>query len=241
MSSPYREPPRYLLCPRCGELLTRALEGVSSCVRCEGLWIAPATLDAAFGNPRWPVGQTLWWRSTLDCPECAFEGKQTLMTARMANDVLVDQCPDHGLWLDRGELARLMGAAVDDLAALRARLAVVAPDLDKLVARREQWRADLEARRQASAAYRQAIADEHRRQRAIEQVAAPSEATQRRAARAAERTLAAHEVARLHAELATLDAQVQRLEHELAATRQRAAEAQRELDAARGKLAADDE
>jgi len=148
-------------------MLDRAFDGVSSCLRCEGLWIAPATLDAAFGNPRWPAGHTLWWRNSLDCPECAFEGKSTLMAARMSNDVLVDQCPEHGVWLDRGELGRLMGVPTNELAALRDRLAVMAPDLDQLVARREKWRADIETRRKAAHDYRQALEEDHRRRVAI--------------------------------------------------------------------------
>jgi Zn-finger nucleic acid-binding protein len=143
-------------------MLDRAFEGVSSCLRCEGLWIGPATLDAAFGNPRWPTGVTLWWRNSVECPECAFEGKTTLMAARMSNDVLVDQCSEHGVWLDRGELGRLMGAGADERGALRDRLAVMAPDLEQLVARREKWRADIEARRKAALDYRQALEAEHR-------------------------------------------------------------------------------
>jgi len=109
MGSPYREAPRFLLCPRCGEMLERALDGAWSCLRCEGLWIGPAALDAAFGDPRWPPGHAMWWRNSIECPECALEGKATLMTARMSSDVIVDQCADHGVWLDRGELGRLMG------------------------------------------------------------------------------------------------------------------------------------
>jgi Zn-finger nucleic acid-binding protein len=167
MGSPYRERPRFLLCPRCGEMLDRVFEGVSSCLRCEGLWIAPATLDAAFGNPRWPDGHTLWWRNSLACPECAFEGKTTLMAARMSSDVLVDQCPEHGVWLDRGELGRLMGGATDEIGALRDRLAVMSPELEQLITRREQWRADIEVRRKASADYREALEEEHRRRASI--------------------------------------------------------------------------
>jgi Zn-finger nucleic acid-binding protein len=163
MGSPYRERPRFLLCPRCGEVLDRAFEGVSSCLRCEGLWIAPATLDAAFGNPRWPNGNAMWWRNSIECPECTFEGKPTLMAARMSSDVIVDQCAEHGVWLDRGELGRLMGVAADELGALRDRLAATAPDLDQLVARRQKWRADLETRRKAALDYRQALEEEHRR------------------------------------------------------------------------------
>ena len=152
-----------MLCPRCGELLDPTFEGVSSCLRCEGLWVSPAALDAAFGDPRWPAGQTLWWRNSIECPECAFEGMTTLMTARRSSDVIVDQCPAHGIWLDRGELGRLMGAPTNELAALCTRLAAIAPDLERLVARRERWRTDLEIRRKAAIEYRQAIDDEQLR------------------------------------------------------------------------------
>jgi len=193
MGDPYRERPRYLLCPRCGEMLDRAFDGVSSCLRCEGLWIAPGTLDAAFGNPRWPSGQALWWRNSIHCPECAFEGKETLMAARMSNDVIVDQCAVHGLWLDRGELGRLMGVDADELGALRARLAVIAPDLDQLVARREKWRADVEARRKAAQEYREALEDEHRRRTRI------TEAERARLAEAERARFAEAERARLAA------------------------------------------
>jgi len=152
-----------LLCPRCGELLDPTFEGVSSCLRCEGVWVSPAAPGAAFGDPRWPDGQTLWWRNSIECPDCAFEGATTLMTARRSSDVIVDQCPAHGIWLDRGELGRLMGAPTDELAALCARLAAVAPDLERLVARRERWRTDIEIRRKAAIEYRQAIDDEQLR------------------------------------------------------------------------------
>jgi Zn-finger nucleic acid-binding protein len=168
-------------------MLSRAFEGVSACLRCEGLWIAPGTLDAAFGDPQWPAGQVLWWRNSIDCPECTFEGKQTLMTARMAHDVLVDQCPEHGLWLDRGELGRLMGTAADELTALRERLAVTARDLEKLVVRRDQRRADLESRRKTDREYRRALEDEHRRRAEV----ASSEAERVRRAEVAEAAEAA--------------------------------------------------
>jgi Zn-finger nucleic acid-binding protein len=144
-------------------MLDRAFEGVCSCLRCEGLWISPATLDAAFGNPAWPAGQTLWWRNSIECPECAFDGASTPMTARMSGDVIVDQCQDHGVWLDRGELGRLMGTPEGELEALRARLLAIAPDLEQLVARREKWRVDVEIRRKAALDYRQALEEEQRR------------------------------------------------------------------------------
>jgi len=235
----------------------------------EGLWIGPATLDAAFGNPRWPGGQALWWRNAIDCPECAFDGKQVVMSARMSSDVIVDQCAEHGVWLDRGELGRLMGGAVDELEALRERLAVMAPDLEQLVARREQWRADIEARRQAALDYRRELEAEHRRRSGSTAAeperrvsapvptvasgeraapAAPSgagEAERRKARRRAElatqRAQASAELARLQGQLGVVRDHVQRLEGELGRTRERASTIAHELDAVRGKLRAIDD
>jgi Zn-finger nucleic acid-binding protein len=138
--------------------------GVSSCLRCEGVWLSPAALGAGFGSPGWPGdGKSLWWRNALECPECAFEGISTAMAARISRDVMVDECPRHGLWLDRGEIGRLMGTATDELEALRARLSAIAPDLEHLVARREKWRTDVEIRRKAALDYRQAVEDEQLR------------------------------------------------------------------------------
>jgi Zn-finger nucleic acid-binding protein len=160
-TSPVRS--KFLLCPRCGEILDPTFEGVSSCLRCEGLWISPASLDPGFGAAGWPSSELLWWRDSIECPDCTFEGKTTVMTARISSDVIVDQCPEHGLWLDRGELGRLMGVPAHELDALRARLAAIAPDLEQLVARRERWRTDIEIRRKAALEYRQAIEDEQLR------------------------------------------------------------------------------
>jgi Zn-finger nucleic acid-binding protein len=244
MGSPYRERPRYLVCPRCGEMLDRAFEGVSTCPRCEGLWIGPATLDAAFGNPRWPGGQALWWRNAIDCPECAFEGKQTLMSARMSSDVIVDQCGEHGVWLDRGELGRLMGGAVDELEALRERLAVMAPDLEQLVSRREQWRADIETRRKAALDYRRELEAAHRRRSTTPPAPvaaggsgeAPRWTVKRRAELVTQRAQASAELARLEGQLGALREHIQELERELGGARQRATALAHELDATRGKL-----
>lgn len=251
MGSPYREPPRFLLCPRCAEMLDRAFEGVWPCPRCEGLWIARATLDAAFGDSRWPEGHAMWWRNAIECPECTLEGKATTMTARMSNDVIIDHCADHGVWLDRGELGRLMGVADDELGALRARLAATAPDLDQLVARRDQWRADLESRRRAVLEYKQMLDEKYRehlaisgaeRARLAEESAARPVAARPAAQRTEEaetlRAQASAEVARLQDRVGVLSDHIRRLEGELAVTRQRASVVQQELDTARARLRA---
>lgn len=252
---PYRGQPRFLLCPHCGEVLDRSFEGVSACLCCEGLWISPATLDAAFGNPMWPPGRSLWWRNAVRCPECVFEGHETVMSARMANDVIVDQCSTHGLWLDRGELGRLMGTDGDELAALRDRLAVHAQDLAQVIERRDRWRKDLELRRQAAAEYRVALEAEHRRREALVDtararppvtspvvaVSLPAAETAardaaRREERADQRAQAQAELARLVGQLGVLQDHIQRLEAELGGTKHRALALERDITAARERL-----
>jgi len=168
MSSPYREGPQLLLCPRCGEVLDRVFEGVAACPRCQGAWIAQATLDTAFGNPRWPVGQNLWWHNALECPECACEGTVTKMGARSSGDVMVDACVSHGLWLDQGELGRLIGlaAGADELLELQKRVTAVAPDPSELAQRRLAWRTELDTRRRAAAEFRGWVEKEQQRKAA---------------------------------------------------------------------------
>lgn len=150
MTSPFREAPQFLQCPRCSEMLDRAFDGVAVCPRCQGAWIGQATLDTAFGNPRWPPGESTWWNDELACPECKLR-----LSARNSNDVMVDACAAHGVWLDRGELRRLMSLAssADELLALRRRIAAV-PDPDGLRQRRQDWRAELEARRREAEEFR---------------------------------------------------------------------------------------
>jgi Zn-finger nucleic acid-binding protein len=168
VSSPYRESPLLLLCPRCGDVLDRVFAGVAACPRCQGAWINQSTLDTAFGNPRWPQGQNLWWHAELECPECATEGTKTKMDARSANEVMVDLCPSHGLWLDQGELGRLMGLAEgsDELLELQKRVTAIAPDPDELASRRVAWRTELDVRRRAASEFRSWVEQEQKRKAA---------------------------------------------------------------------------
>lgn len=169
--APFRESPKFLLCPRCGEMLERAFEAVRTCLRCEGVWIATVMLERAFGDPRWPRGPSMWWRNALECPECAAEGAVQVMAAVQAGEAVVDRCASHGLWLDRFELVRLLGTSdavasgagvSPDLAALRARLAVPDVDLEGLARRRDAWRQDAGKRRKAAEEYRSWLEAESR-------------------------------------------------------------------------------
>ena len=156
MTSPYRESAQLLLCPRCGELLDTVLSGVAACPRCQGAWIAQPTLDTAFGDPRWPPGHTMWWHDELDCPECLVSGVVQTMSARGSGDVRVDACPSHGLWLDRGELIRLLGLAAgsDELLELQRRVTSGVPDSEDIMQRRRMWESDRDSRRRAAIALR---------------------------------------------------------------------------------------
>jgi Zn-finger nucleic acid-binding protein len=111
-----------MLCPRCGDVFADAFTGVSACVRCGGVWLSQPTIDRAFGEPIWPAGSNLWWRRELHCPVCASQGTVTVMNAILDGNVLVDRCRGHGVWLDDGELGRILDANGNGLAELYARV-----------------------------------------------------------------------------------------------------------------------
>lgn len=103
-------------CPRCESptaLRRHAVDGafVHGCPRCGGLWVPLETLeplveagarrllpekDAA--QPRRVAGGVEYLR----CPQCS-----QLMARRnyaRVSGIIIDACPDHGAWLDAGEL-----------------------------------------------------------------------------------------------------------------------------------------
>jgi Zn-finger nucleic acid-binding protein len=153
--SPYRETPRFLLCPRCAEVLEEAFAGVQSCLRCEGMWIMQPAINGTFGDPRWPLGAAAWWHRALECPECGFEGTQNVMDASIVDGVIIDRCRGHGVWLDPGELARVLGlpSGVNELVALQ-RLVAPASAVDP-AARLAARNSDREAQRRAAESLRE--------------------------------------------------------------------------------------
>jgi Zn-finger nucleic acid-binding protein len=236
--APFRERPPFLLCPRCGEMLERALEAVLTCLRCEGIWIAKPTLERAFGDPRWPGGSSMWWRNALECPECASEGAVQTMAAVQAGDVLVDRCGVHGLWLDRTELARLLAvpggtARGGELELLRAQLPAADADLEQLARRREAWRSDREQRRKAAQEYRAWLEAEQRRR---------AEREREEQARLARRMEAERERARAIDRLEDLRAEagahVGRVEAQIIMLREQLRAAEAELEGERARLRA---
>lgn len=184
---PYREPPRFLLCPRCGEMLDRVFDDVLACLRCRGIFITPPTSGLAFGDAAWPAdAAAMWWKSSLECPVCAYHGAPTTMAAQSFEGTQIDRCASHGLWLDQGELNRLAGTRGDELAVLRRKLHGEL-DTEVLDAKREAWRRDVEARRKQAEAENERLAAERARliaeadQREAEERAAIALADQRAA------------------------------------------------------------
>lgn len=153
--SPFRDGARVLLCPRCGEVLDRVTDGLSACTRCEGAWLANAAIERAFVTPYWPGGASAWWRRALVCPACACEGGADAMTPMLVGDLLIDRCIAHGIWLDHGELGRLLGApAASELEAFHALLQPGAELPRQIIAYHERRDAELARRRREIEAYR---------------------------------------------------------------------------------------
>lgn len=109
-------------CPRCQVQLQSvdvAELTIELCPRCEGSFYDFAELSRLFSNSERELRQSLL-AATLDaegnrevdleapaaCPRCG----EVMERQHYLSDcpVLVDQCPQHGFWLDDGELGKLM-------------------------------------------------------------------------------------------------------------------------------------
>lgn len=111
--SPYRHEDRKVSCPRCnGRLADRSYAdlAVLDCLGCAGLFIdmdtlfelrAPDAGDKRLALPKRPRAQETEVRY-LACPLCAATMNRTIF-GRMSG-VIVDVCPDHGVWFDAGEI-----------------------------------------------------------------------------------------------------------------------------------------
>ena len=128
--SPYRAPAPALLCPRCLRAMPDEPGEISTCSLCHGVWLPARAISQWFGDDDWPRGTSMWWRSRAVCPRCAQipGGEPQVMLVRNVGGVLIDRCARHGVWLDAGEVGRLVAEpGVGDaevLQALRARIEV---------------------------------------------------------------------------------------------------------------------
>jgi Zn-finger nucleic acid-binding protein len=216
---PYREGPQWRICPRCEEALEEIFAGCLSCPRCAGTWVSQVVLDAAFGDPMWPGGAAMWWRRSLNCPECASGGSKTMMDAVEAHGVIVDRCAGHGMWFDDGELERCTEVASDPLSVLRDRVSKSRPEIEAARASYDRRRSQLthdrqELREQAEEAARR----EPVKPAEYEPVPARIDMQRREIEQA---------IAKKSAELVALKRQVDRLESDLATLQQRLSEVQR--------------
>jgi len=108
-----------MFCARCRdrELRVDDLEGweVHMCTECGGLWIGgdvfreairkppPATVMSVKGPAPQPA---VWEESALSCPACGKAMKKGVYS--YSSGVIIDRCePCGGIWLDRGELAKI--------------------------------------------------------------------------------------------------------------------------------------
>ncbi len=108
-----------MLCARCGSrgLLAHDLEGceVHVCTECGGLWIGADAFREAIRKPppaamkssETPVSDTpVWGESSLSCPGCGRTMKKGVYS--YSSGIVIDRCEScGGIWLDRGELARI--------------------------------------------------------------------------------------------------------------------------------------
>lgn len=221
--SAFREAPRRLACPRCGEHLEPLSTGVEVCPRCEGAWLPTAAIEQAFGTPYWPKGPGAWWRRELECPACAVGNRSSMMTPVISGQIVVDRCPEHGEWLDPGELGRLLDAPRSlELEAFYERLR---PD-GELPARLLEFRKARQSEREQRAAeldeYRAKVEAEQARQRAeYEAVRAVERARAAKLAADERRLLLVDQRAALERTYEETERQGFAYERELAADRER--------------------
>lgn len=105
-------------CPVCREtLVVVEREGIEVdwCLTCRGLWFDAGELElladhwgrrlapADVGRPSEPAAG----EPPRRCPRC--RRRMERVGAGAADPVPIDRCLEHGLWLDRGELGRILG------------------------------------------------------------------------------------------------------------------------------------
>lgn len=112
-----------LRCPGCPKVALRPVHDqdtgleIDTCSECQGLWFDPGELRKFFTSQTikkqfylddsvqslQAVGYTISTKARA-CPRCRKAMKETLVS-----EVSVDICPEcHGVWLDHGELKRLV-------------------------------------------------------------------------------------------------------------------------------------
>ncbi len=113
-------------CPRCGLSLSQQEyegENISFCTTCWGHWLTRSQLDNIVKKVQYKFSKyerdtvlTTMTREgdvdrqgsekqTINCPECDKPMERKKYESRCP--VKIDECPEHGIWLDTGEIKDL--------------------------------------------------------------------------------------------------------------------------------------
>jgi len=117
-----------MICPQCGTaMIVLELDNteIDHCFSCGGVWLDIGELEKLMED----YSKGMVWltelipaeestESRLKCPICQKEMEKLVWDLK--EPVTVDRCPDHGIWLDNGELAAIIrqGASIDAQIAL---------------------------------------------------------------------------------------------------------------------------
>ena len=94
-----------LICPVCDSPLIEAGR-TSSCVLCEGAWVAEDVLVAIL-EQRASTLVELPWEARQDKPRPCAECKTEMQTVNLGS-VALDRCDKHGVWFDANEMTQLL-------------------------------------------------------------------------------------------------------------------------------------
>ena len=114
-------------CPRCSTALTEIeIEGssVQACSHCEGAWYPDEALGSVTDHSFSELKETdlspslvpdklarVDLEEPVACPVCAVQ--MSRYTYSLTCPIELDECPEHGVWLDDGELGTLMQYLTD--------------------------------------------------------------------------------------------------------------------------------
>ena len=107
-------------CPICNtDLLVVEREGIEVdwCLDCGGLWFDEGELELLGEKAGRSIAphilespNNLSTKGRRRCPRCPKRMQCVPLELGPGDRVVIDRCPQHGLWLDRGELGQLMRA-----------------------------------------------------------------------------------------------------------------------------------
>ena len=107
-------------CPRCKLALTRVSSVIDAdlCSECEGLWLSKEALEKCLTLPREYLRNSPLWVSLeadhpdvsleplINCPTCLHEMQRHNYDGKTS--IIIDACDEHGIWLDDGELSKIL-------------------------------------------------------------------------------------------------------------------------------------